>query len=466
MVKESAGSVKSIIDGIEKTDENLTSRAGLVPVSRYIRKTGIADILAGQFAFLKKNNKGLRLVSFFHQVLCFFFDGTKFSLSRFDQIKEDAGYAASIETEQREMASSHAVKRLGYAFTNVRVWLFRRILRRLFLWRLTIENPSVIKLGLDTMVLDNDDADKREGVEPTYKKVKGFQPLQMYWGRYLVDAIFRNGKAHSNHGNHAQRMIGEAVRFIRRFYRKDVPIILLADAGFYDETLFRYCDALGIGFIIGGKLYEDIKEYIGGLPDEVCYEYTKKKQTWYYCEFGSSRKSWQGFWRAVFAKPIHDDDGQVLLDFARPETLIYTNLGMSNAITEQVLFVRDASKSEISAEAIITAYHERGRDELVNRGLKDFGTEHLPFEKFSSNAAWYYLMAISFVLFESYKYDLGSDVVPLTWYASTFRRRFLDIAGKMVCKSGRLILKIARVAFESLKLDVVWERSWSAVPIG
>jgi hypothetical protein len=43
------------------------------------------------------------------------------------------------------------------------------------------------------MVMDNDDALKREGVDPTYKKVKGFQPLQMYWGRYLIDAIFRNG---------------------------------------------------------------------------------------------------------------------------------------------------------------------------------------------------------------------------------------------------------------------------------
>ena len=63
------------------------------------------------------------------------------------------------------------------------------------MWRLQIEKPELIKLGVDTMVLDNDAARKREGVEPTYKKVKGFQPLQMFWGRYLVDAIFRNGKA-------------------------------------------------------------------------------------------------------------------------------------------------------------------------------------------------------------------------------------------------------------------------------
>jgi hypothetical protein len=58
------------------------------------------------------------------------------------------------------------------------VWLFRRILQQLFVWRLNIEGPEIIKIGLDTMVLDNDDSKMKEGVEPTYKKVKGFQPLQ------------------------------------------------------------------------------------------------------------------------------------------------------------------------------------------------------------------------------------------------------------------------------------------------
>jgi hypothetical protein len=31
------------------------------------------------------------------------------------------------------------------------------------------------------MVLDNDEALRREGCDPTYKKVKGFQPLHLIW---------------------------------------------------------------------------------------------------------------------------------------------------------------------------------------------------------------------------------------------------------------------------------------------
>jgi hypothetical protein len=34
--------------------------------------------------------------------------------------------------------------------------------------------------------LDNDDAERRHGVEPTYKKKKGFQPLQMNWAATLL----------------------------------------------------------------------------------------------------------------------------------------------------------------------------------------------------------------------------------------------------------------------------------------
>jgi hypothetical protein len=44
-----------------------------------------------------------------------------------------------------------------------------------------LKEPDVIELSIDPMVLDNDEASKQEGVQPTYKKVKGFQPLQMTW---------------------------------------------------------------------------------------------------------------------------------------------------------------------------------------------------------------------------------------------------------------------------------------------
>ena len=69
-----------------------------------------------------------------------------------------------------------------------------------------VVQPSIIILDIDTMVLDNDGAKKREGVGVTYKNRCGYQPLQISWGNKIVDALFRRNSAHSNHGNEVQQM--------------------------------------------------------------------------------------------------------------------------------------------------------------------------------------------------------------------------------------------------------------------
>jgi hypothetical protein len=37
------------------------------------------------------------------------------------------------------------------------------MLRKLFIWRLKIEKPEIIILGMDTMVMNNEEAKKRGG---------------------------------------------------------------------------------------------------------------------------------------------------------------------------------------------------------------------------------------------------------------------------------------------------------------
>jgi len=285
----------------------------------------------------------------------------------------------------------------------------------------------------------------------------------LYWGRYVIDAIFRNGKAHSNYGDHVIRMISTIVRLIRRSYRQSVPIVLAADSGFFDQKVLGYCEKLQIGIIVGGKMYDDIKEFITAAPDESFDEYKGAGNTWLFTEFGGRRKCWDKFYRVIYTKPIADDCSQILFDFARPETIIYTNLGLDNEITRSILAQHDDEKpTHIGAQAIITAYHQRGRDELANRGLKDFGGEQLPFARFAPNAAFYYLMVISFFLFEVFKKDVGADIIPLTWYATTFRRHCLDVAGKIVRTGRQVVLQVTHATWDFLRLDILWERCISA----
>ena len=69
-------------------------------------------------------------------------------------------------------------------------------------------------------------------------------------------------------------------------------------------------------------------------------------------------------------------------------------------------------------------------------------------------------------LFEAFKEDVSKPVVAVTMYANTFRRQFLDTAGKLVRHAGKLILKIPKTTFERLQLDQLFASCQHAlVPI-
>jgi hypothetical protein len=443
------------ISDIQPTSERLTGRAGLTFFVAYLHSIQIFSMLERFFGSLRKSKKGTDITELFKQILCFMMDGTSRHLVYFDHLKNDAGYAGTIETDMKELASSHTIKRFFKGFSFVRVYLFRRFLHNLFIWRLKIVQPPVIELGIDTMVLDNDDADCRHGVKPTYKKKKGFQPLQMNWGRYFVDAVFRGGDKHSNHGNTVEKMIRHMVNKIRKSYRMDVPIIIRLDSGFFDQKIFEVCEELHVGYICGGKLYKDIIELGKTATCWQSFASSKKKDIWEYAEFGCKRGSWKRFRRALYCRLLNKDK-QLYLPGTRPDTVIITNLGLGGRIDE--LLGQTGNADYLNCDAILACYHERGSDELANRALKNFGHEQLPFKRFTANSAWYYMMLVGHFLFESFKEDVVSPVISVNAYADTVRRQFIDIAGKVVSHSGKIILKVASACFERLQLSKLLDR--------
>ena len=452
----------AIINDVEVTGDNLTSRAGLSLFVRYLRGIVLLPYLEEIFSKIRKSNKGQGITDVFKQLFCFFMDGTSRHLVYFDTLKEDEGYAGSIETKPEDMLSSHAVKRFFGAMLLPWGFMFRKVLRKLFLWRLQIVKPMMIIVGLDTMVMNNDEAQKRDGVKPTYKKEKGFQPIQMTWGRFIIDAIFRSGDKHSNHGDDAAKMVKGIVALIRKHYRQDVPIVIRLDSGFFDQKLFKVFESLGIGYICGGKLYDDIGVVVSNSEESLWGRYENENQVWNYVEFGDRRGSWKKFRRCIFCRPVYEDK-QMLFKFARPDTLIYTNIGRGEAIDEQL---REEGREELFAsQAIMEVYHRRGCDELVHRALKDFGSEQLPFKRFHRNAAFYYTMVIAFFLYEAFKEDVCPPVVAISSYATTLRRKILDVAGKIVSHSGAITLKITISTWKSLNFYELWLKSENPVEI-
>lgn len=449
------GSVR-IIDEIGPTSDTLTSRAGLALFVRYLRGIEIFPHLNRLFGSLRKSAKGQAIVEIFSQVFCFFLDGTSRHLSHFDALKKDAGYAGAVESTPGDLLSSHSVKRFFGAFRMWRIWLFRPLLQQLFLWRLNLEKPVLVLLGVDTMVMDNDEAQHREGAKPTYKKVKGFQPLQVTWGRFIIDAVFRGGDKHSNHKDTTPKALVHLIQKIRQHYRQDVIIIVRFDSGFFDDKILNELERLGVGYIGAGKLYKDLQAQVAATAPGFWQTHKNSRQEWTYTEFGDRRGTWKKFRRVIFSRPVYEDR-QRLLEFARPDQVLYTNLGMGGVIDAQL---RAAGLEEwLTGERILAGYHERGADELVHRALKDFGSQTLPFKRFATNAAFYYTMLVAFFLYECFKEDVCAPVVPVTCYAETVRRRVIDVAGKIVRHAGKIILKVSTAAWNQLHIEKLWHNS-------
>ena len=288
---------RALIDDIEPTTDKLTGRAGLSLFTRYLRGIEIFSHLDRLFGSLRQSGKGQPIPEIFKQLFCFFLDGTSRHLVYFDALKQDEGYAGAIETGSKALLSSHAVKRFFGGFYMYRIGLFRRLLQQLFLWRRRLEPPPLILLGLDTMVMDNDEAEKRHGAAPTYKRVKGFQPLQVTWDRYVIDAVFRGGDKHSNHSDTAPKTLRHLIQKIRRHYREDVPIIVRADSGFFDQKLMADLEALGVGYLVAGKLYDDLQALSpgsGNRPGGPIKTGIKSGGTWSWGTGGATGRSFGG----------------------------------------------------------------------------------------------------------------------------------------------------------------------------
>lgn len=448
---------------IEMTDDTLTGRGGLALVLRYIERTKFYRLITDRFGFLRRSSKGQAMVSVFKQLLAFVIDGTYQSVSSFDRLRKDRGYAALLELSESGLLGSDQVKRFFRKFGAGSGFLFRRIMHRLFVWRLKVEQPDVVKLYMDTMVLNNDDARVREGVEPTYKRKKGFQPLQVSWNGYLVDAVFRSGSCHSNHGYDAQRVIKELVDLIRGSYRVTVPIIVQTDAGFISEENLEYYERnLGIHYICSGRLYDYIGvEDIPSIRERTVFEGHGNR--WEYYDFGHRLKSWKRFRRAIYTSLVYEGK-QAVLPFARTESIIYTNLGCVPKLDARLEMA--GYEDYVSAPGIIGLFHSQGAYELVHRGLKEFMVrEQLPFKRFGMNMAYYYVLALGYFLTRSYQYDVTNEVVPASCYPNTLRRRLIDFAAKIVRKGGQVILKVSRNLMEAIKLSRIWERCNNPVPI-
>ncbi|HHE07352.1 MAG TPA: IS1380 family transposase, partial [Chlorobaculum parvum] len=76
----------------------------------------------------------------------------------------------------------------------------------------------------------------------------------------------------------------------------------------------------------------------------------------------------------------------------------------------------------------------------------------------------YFMMVLGNNLFEAFKEDVTEAVIPASVYVDTFRRKFIDTAGKLVRHAGKLVLKVSRLDAHRLRFDRLYEKCQTGLP--
>jgi hypothetical protein len=80
------------------------------------------------------------------------------------------------------------------------------------------------------------------------------------------------------------------------------------DSGFFDQKIFTLCEALHVGYVCGGKMYENIKQVAANWDERQWKRFeSAKKDSWQYAEFGCRQGNWKRFRRAIYCRLMHDD---------------------------------------------------------------------------------------------------------------------------------------------------------------
>lgn len=450
------------LESLTATTDQLTSRGGIANFAQFISAMSLPSVMGETFSGLKGSSKGVSVKDFFASVFNWLMLGDSRHISSFEDLKKDSCMAALFNVD--EIPGQDAVKRIFKKFRTCHEYKFREALSDLFLRRLRSESPKRVVLGVDSMVLDNDDAHCRMGVTPTYKKVKGYHPVQMTWNGMIIDGVFRRGDRYTHEFKVTSSMIRRMVRKIRETLGDDVAIIVTMDAGYCDEKLIRYLDEdLNVAFVIAGKLYKNFKNDMGSIGEEQWSDFCSGNRHWKYLEMGYKCNKWLKYYRAILTQVESREDGALYLDFARPTSLILTNIGKNKKLFGPTAMAE--LKSYLDPEALISLFQGRGAEELCHRSLKDFGFEQLPFSQFGANLGMYHCMLIGFAAFELFKAEILDGVVQAGHYPTTVRRKIIDVAAKITKTSRKVFLKFRDLTMDALNLAEVWRRSFNTPPL-
>jgi hypothetical protein len=425
---------------LSTTNDQLTSRAGLLTVALLMERLSLSESIDTHFP-APKSNRGISASSYLETFILMQHEGA-FHLDDVKHLHEDEAFIQVLGIKRLPKASAMGnwLRKSGHnhvgikALTQVNKPLLKTALHR----------RKGITLDIDATEIISHKAD----AQWTYKKNTGYMPMVGHIAEVgmVVALDFRAGNTSPAKEN---------LEFIHQC-EDALPTgcqveSLRIDAAGYQVKIIQYCEQQGIHYAIRAKMSSSIREQIAALAEKDWAPLIYKNGEASGYQSTCRTQHWVGDHSTPLTLVIQRKaiKGQSELDLATTTD--------STEITHQGYLYRGivTDQADWSDSEVIHWYNQRGEDsENRIKELKlDFGADVLPCSDFNANALYFAICGLSFNLLALMRLYLPEELCHHR--AMTIRWRVYAIAAKVV-KTGRRILikmKAKHAAFLASILD-------------
>jgi len=404
---------------IKTTNENITSRSGLLLLEELIHSIDVARVLDDNLN-LKKRNRGYTESEFILSLVLALLDGAS-CLDDIQRLRDD------VQTQDLlQMKGIPHATTLGdflRRFSIGHIYQFNKALRFIGEKFHQIDSPETIGLDIDSWA--GEKHGHQQGVSRAYNGKKGYHPQFVFRTdtKECVWAWLQRGSAYS--GRRAVKTFREMLKAVPK---KSRNIRVRADSAWYQEKFLLACERCQtrkVLYYITADNYNALAGTIDQLPLKAWQPFNEEEEVAEvrYAK-SQSRVSRRYVVKRAEKKP---GDSQQVMDFVRYRYhIIVTN-------------DEDHSASECMTYALGRGSMENNFKELVY-GLS---LNHFPCEEFMANWAYLLIVILAYNL-SAWLRTYGMPEKHKTITLKTMRYRFLHVAGCLVKGSRQHWLAIQK----------------------
>lgn len=415
--------IESKTTHFSRTGKNMTSKAGLIPVVKFLDKLGFCDVFRRTVNHQRKENAVYRLEDGIFLILTGLIGGA-FSISKCvflwsgcRVLQKAAGWLripdeTTLSRLFKEIKERH-ISELEDFVHNLRKKVWEKA-ETVGTSPLSMSSPLLIDADSTAKTVYGKQEGAAKGYNPHKKGALSYHPLLAFCSstKEILQGWFRTGSAYTSNG------IVEFMKQLLAQLPRKQRIFLRADSGFFMGSLLDFLDQLGHGYLIKVKL----KNLVPLLASQN-WKSISGKPDWEQCEFWYCANGWKASRLLVSVrqkKSIDDSSQGSLFEEQNYDYFCYT--------TTENYTPWETHKH----------YGERATSETwIEEGKNQLGLAHLKTKDFLANAA---LFQSAILAYNTLRWMalISNNGQLKKWEPESIRVHLICVAGKLLTGGNQI----------------------------